>query len=79
MENERIISIISIILGVLGIIVPLITFFIPCFIALILGFYAYSKDDNLGLIGVTLGCVGIVINALMLAYIIPPYYGIISL
>ncbi|MHA1380945.1 MAG: hypothetical protein ACTSRG_21470 [Candidatus Helarchaeota archaeon] len=77
MEKERICSIVAIILGALGLLVPIFTLFIPCFAALILGFYAFSKEDNLGIIGFILGIVGIIINALMVALIIPPYYGLI--
>ncbi|NVM01212.1 MAG: hypothetical protein HWN67_02675 [Candidatus Helarchaeota archaeon] len=74
MEKETTISIIAIILGALGLVFPI---FIPCFIAIILGFYAYSNDENLGLIGLILGAVGVVINALMFAGVIPWFYGII--
>ena len=74
MENETIISIIAIILGGIGLFIP----FITCFPALILGFYSYSKEDKLGLVGVILGAVGIVISALVVLYIIPPFFGLIE-
>ncbi len=74
MEKETTISIIAIILGAIGLIFPI---FIPCFIALILGFYAYANNENLGLIGLILGALGVVINALMFAGVIPWFYGII--
>ncbi|MFX1452194.1 MAG: hypothetical protein ACFFCM_15260 [Promethearchaeota archaeon] len=74
MEKETTISIIAIILGALGLIFPI---FIPCFIAIILGFYAYANNENLGLIGLVLGALGVVLTALMFAGVIPWFYGII--
>ncbi len=78
MENETILAIVSIILGAVGIAIPIFTLFIPCFAAIIIGFIAYAKEKNLGLIGVILGIVGVIINGLMVAYIIPPFYGLLG-
>ena len=73
MEKETIISIVAIILGAIGLFFP----FVFGFPALILGFYAYSKDEMLGLVGFILGTVGLVINALMVMGVIPWFFGLI--
>ncbi|MFX0134784.1 MAG: hypothetical protein ACFFDN_14175 [Candidatus Hodarchaeota archaeon] len=78
MEKETAISIIAIISGAIGLILPILTLFIPCFIAIILGFYAYANNENLGLIGLILGALGVVVNALMVVGIIEPLYGLIK-
>lgn len=75
MEKDTIIAIIAIVSGAIGLIFPP---FILGFVAIILGFYLYSKDNKLGLIGLILGVVGIIINTLMIIGIVPWFYGLIQ-
>ena len=73
METQKIVSIIAIILGAVGLFFPP---FILSFAAIIMGFYAYSKDEILGIVGLLIGTAGIILFALMFLGIIPLFYGI---